>query len=210
MVSLKNKRLWLVMVLIIFSLSMTSLLSWAANSNDASNYFPMKTSNKWHYKVTLNDKTSYDQIIQVGEPKDGQLRLIVVINGTPQVEIDYIQKETGLFKTREVSKDSTIVMEPLQMVLSAKLNIGNNWKWQSTNGKMQEKTKVIKKEQIKVPAGKFEAILIECEGVDAQGQAYKDQAWYAKGIGIVKDIYTANDGKSISQELVEHKLSSRK
>ena len=206
---MKRKNLWSIVVLIIFSFSMTSLLAWAANSNDASIYFPMKTGNKWHYQVTASDKTSYDQIIQVGEPKDGESRLIIVINGNPYVEIDYVENKEGLFKAREVSKDSTIEMNPLQMVLSAKLTVGNTWKWESADGKMKETAKIVKKEQLKVKAGKFETILIKCEGVDAQGQTYTDQAWYAKGVGIVKDIYTSA-GKTITQELIEYKFPTQK
>ena len=90
----------------------------------------------------------------------------------------------------------------MQPLLIPKMSVGASWKWESADKKRRESSKVVGTEKVTVPAGTFETLVVQYEGVSDSGKAYLDKTWYAKGIGYVKDVMTI-DGKATTLELYQ-------
>ena len=193
--------------LTVLSLGIGALLVYGANSGDAEAYYPMKTGSLWSYKVTLPDKTTYSQIMEVSDPDDKYIRQVAYVNNQPAAIAYFIQNEQGILKTKEIYASGTLKFEPMQMVLPANLKVGSTWSWLSVDQKAKETGIVVAEEKVTVTAGTFDTILIQSDGVDKDGVAYVDRTWFAKGIGYVKNEVVAN-GETVTRELVEYKLAN--
>jgi hypothetical protein len=202
-----QKRLWIAIISgLVILLNIGVFIGFSASANDDLLYFPLnKTGSQWVYKVTFPDNKILRQDLAVLAPNDQIYQLGITINDSPEAAIQFSRNEQGLFKLKEVSADAVVKYEPAQLVLSSKLTVGTTWKWESAANKATIKVKVLNGGKISVSAGNFDTILVRTEGTDEEGNGYVDQTWYAKGIGYVKSIVTAND-KTRTEELMSYQL----
>ncbi|HBF39724.1 MAG TPA: hypothetical protein DDW50_20720 [Firmicutes bacterium] len=182
-------------------------LAFGNDFGDAAVYFPMKPGNYWIYKLSMPGNSHvYEQKVKVDDSEGGKPEIIVYDpKGTPEVFVYYELNELGLFKSSEMASWGLSQYKPLWPVLKNKMAVGTSWNWQSADHKMTESVKVTAAEKVTVPAGTFEALLVECSGTNFNGVSYVDKTWYAKNIGYVKDELTM-EGKSLVSELSEYQL----
>lgn len=186
------------------------MTAWTASAADdggeAFEYFPLKAQNYWAYKVSLPDNKAYSQIVLVNSSVGQDIRAVVFINQIPQMEVVYKLNEQGLFRTKQISAEGVITLNPMQLVLASKLNPGSVWSWEAADTKGKETAKVVGFEKVTVPVGTFEALLLEYEGVYNDGTVYFEKTWFVKGVGYVKVVSTAGD-MTITKELLEYKVN---
>ncbi len=198
---------------IVFLISLAIVVSvlggivFGDDSGDAAAYFPMKPGNYWVYKLSMPGSSQvYQRKFKIVDPTNGKNGAILYDpKGNPEVFVYYEQNQQGLFKTSEMSPVGLNQYKPLWPVLKSKMAVGTSWSWESDDHKMKENTKVIGIEKVTVPAGTFEALIIECYGTGLEGVAYTDKTWWVKNVGYVKDELTIQ-GKSLISELTEYQL----
>lgn len=196
-----------IFLIIVLLLVMNTLVVFAAdNGGEAFEYYPLKTQNYWSYKVTLPNNEAYSQILFVNSQVGQDVRVVVLINQMPLMEIGYTLNEEGLFRTKQISPNGVVTLDPKQMVLASKLNPGMSWNWESADKKERESVKVIGVEKVTVPAGTFDALLVQYEGVYTDGTAYIEKTWFVKGIGYVKAV-TSRANQTDTKELLEYKTN---
>jgi hypothetical protein len=196
-----------IVILAVFVLITSGIMIFGANSGDAAEYYPLHPGNTWIYKLSMLGNTqTVQEKIKVTDPEDGNPKIIIYDpKGNPRVFVYYEQNQQGLFKVKEMDPSGINQYHPLMPMLSAKMNVGTYWSWESDDHKMKETDKVTAVEKVTVPAGTFETILIECSGVGANNVAYLEKTWWAKGVGYVKDELTT-DGNTFIRDLSEYQL----
>ncbi|NLY76032.1 MAG: hypothetical protein GX075_12140 [Firmicutes bacterium] len=195
-----KRILWLVLVVL---LAVTGGLPVGAEGigGEAYDYFPLIPMNIWLYKVSLTEEKVFSQLVVVNGQTGQDIKTTVFFNKTPVMEVTYIYNEDGLFRTKQISAEGVETLNPKQMVLASKLAVGTGWDWKAADGQAKETTKVIGFEEVIVPAGTFQTLLVQYEGVDKSGAEFREKAWFAKGVGYVKAV-TVIGGETITKELV--------
>lgn len=177
-----------------------------ADSGDVRAYFPLKVGNKWMYEVTLPDKNKVTQIIGIVPYEGDTFKMGVMFNDHPVEDVHFRETEKGIFKVKEITGAGTINYDPEQPLLPAKITAGSSWEWVSKVNNMKEKVTITSlKEKVEVPAGKFDAILVKSEGVDGTDASYIDLAYYVKGVGMVKEVFTASN-QTRTIELIKYEV----
>lgn len=69
---------------------------------------------------------------------------------------------------------------------------------------IREMTRVVEKEQVKVPAGSFEAVRVEVTQI-VGNQLYRADEWYADGVGLVRSVVDDGQHETVT-ELVEYDI----
>jgi hypothetical protein len=174
---------------------------------DASAYFPMKPGNYWIYKLSMPGSSQvFQQRVKVDEPENGKPKIIVYDpNGNPEVFVSYELNPQGLFKVSEMASWGLNEYHPLWPVLKNNMVVGTNWDWESDDHKMKESVKVVGMEKVTVPAGTYNALVVQCSGTSMDGADYSDKTWYVKNLGYVKDELTIK-GKLLTSELTEYSV----
>ncbi len=178
------------------------------DSGDAAAYFPMKPGNYWVYKLTMPGSSKVlSQKVKVDAPEKGKPKIIVYNpNGEPEVFVYYELNPQGLFKSSEMASWGLNEYRPLWPVLKNNMAVGTTWDWESDDHKMKETVKVLGMEKVTVPAGTFDALLVQCSGTGLNGTVYSDKTWYVKNVGYVKDELTIS-GKPLISELTQYELN---
>ena len=208
---MKKRNLWMGLILIVILLSVGAglFVVMGGTQRDDALYFPLKTDNHWVYKVTLPNNTEIRQDLVVLAPDGNNLKLQVVVNGSPYAEITYQVGDKGLLKLKQISSSGVNQYDPGQLGLSNKLSAGSTWEWKAKDGKMWLKARVVKAEKVTVLAGTFDTILVRTEGLGEDGKIYTDDTWYAKGVGCVKSVRTY-EGQTQTEEMTVYKLVESK
>lgn len=187
-----------------------TLGTWAViadnNGGEAFEYFPLKAKNIWSYKASLPNNEAFSQQVMVTDQVGQNIKTVIFVNKTPWMEVSYLLNEQGLFRTKQISAEGVTTLEPKQMVLASKLVPGMSWNWETDDKKEKETAKVIGIEKVTVPAGTFEALLVQYEGNYKDGATYLEKTWFVKGVGYVKSILSTAD-QSIIKELLEYKIN---
>lgn len=200
------KKVGVLCILALMFISFGVLIVFAVDGGEAVEYFPLKVKNIWSYKVDLPNNEAYSQMVLVNSQTGQDIRAMVLINEMPWMEVLYTVNEEGLFRTKQINAQGVEVIEPKQLVLPSKFSPGISWHWEAADGKGKETAKVIGFEKVTVPAGTFEALLVQYEGVYKDGTAYLEKTWFAKGVGYVKVESSAAD-QSVTKELLEYKTN---
>jgi len=163
--------------------------------------FPVKKGSKWVYKVADQEVT----VVASGTEKfDKQdcTKLDTMVGGqTKASELVYVTKD-GVYRAK-VSEDK---VDPPVKFLSLPAKKGDSWKVDS-----KVKGQTIKgefkvtddKAKVKVPAGEFDAVLVEGTDLDIAGSKSTIKQWFAPGKGIVKTVYVIQGNES-TVELKEY------
>ena len=179
--------------------------SVAMAQNATSEFYPLKKDTKWVYKV--GETTITVRVANV-TPEGATLETLV---SDKAVASEVIQvKSDGVFRT-QINKAK---IEPPVLIL--KLEGGKvaakGTKWE-INSKIQDQ--VVKgtftitedKEKVKVPAGEFEAVVVNGPEFEIAGTKTGVKYWFAKDKGVVKLTYSiaGNDAVLELKEYAEGK-----
>jgi hypothetical protein len=163
-----------------------------ASTND---YFPVKTKSKWTYKVL--DQTV--EVVVAGTEKynnEDCVKLDTLVNGKVVASELMVVKADGIYRVKvkddKIEPPVKIFMSPAKKDLEweVKSKVGT----QSVSGKF--KVKDIS-EKVTVPAGQFDTILVEGIDMDIAGTKTTVKMWFAKGTGIVKEVYKIQDSETV-------------
>lgn len=159
-------------------------------------YFPFKKGTKWTYKVA-DQKV---EVVVVGQEKFDNVdcwKLETSVNGQVKATELYKVAADGIYRVRV--KDEKI--DPAVKVIA--LPIGKKdtaWPVESKIGSQSLKgTFKIKEEntKVKVPAGEFDALLVEGENFEIAGTKATIRQWFVKGKGPVKLVYVISGTESV-------------
>ena len=158
-------------------------------------YYPLKPKTKWVYKVG-------DQTVEVevaGTEKVGNedaVKVVTKVGGKEVASELYQTKADGIYRLK-VKEDK---IEPPVKVLALPVKKDATWKIDSKVGSQTVKGEFkVKndKEEVTVPAGKFEAVLVEGTDLDVAGTKTTVRQWFAKDKGIVKLVYVIQGTESL-------------
>jgi hypothetical protein len=163
-------------------------------------FYPLKKGNKWTYKVT--DQTVEVEVVgnEVVDGKNGW-KLETKVNGQVKASEVYFVDGSGLYRLKV--KDEKI--EPAVKVLQFPIKKDTAWPVESKIGTQPLKgTFKIKEEatKVKVPAGEFDAVLVEGENFEIAGTKATIRQWFVKDKGPVKLVYVIS-GTESTLELVK-------
>ncbi len=157
--------------------------------------FPLKAKSKWVYKVadqevvvevTGTEKLNNEECTKLDTKVGGQVKATEL----------YFVKADGVYRAKV--KDDKI--DPPVKILALPVKKDNSWKVDSKVGAQTVKGEFkIKdeKEKVKVPAGDFEAVVVEGADFDIAGTKTTVKQWFVQGKGIVKLSYSIQGTESI-------------
>jgi hypothetical protein len=203
----KELKVWAGILMLAIVLSLGVYYVWAKESGDAeAGYYPLQAGNQWTYKETnFNGTVDYRQE-KVFDGENDTVRVGMISNGVSFAEIHYRLTVDGIYKTKVISAYGVDDSKPYQKILPVRISAGYTWNWESENQTAKETARVVGFEKVTVPAGTFDAVLIEYDGNYEDGTAYTDKTWFVKGIGYVKNVSTLK-GETTTLELTEYKLA---
>ena len=166
----------------------------------STDYHPLNKGARWTYKV-------------------GEQEVVVLVAGTERFnDEDCVRVETrggDVFTTDELfavradglyrvqARRSGIV--PPVKVLPNPVKAGDTW---AVNSKLDNQTAIkgtfaVKsdREQVKVPAGAFDTVLVEGRDIDVAGVKMTMRIWFAKNVGIVKQEVQIQANEAVVLEL---------
>jgi hypothetical protein len=164
----------------------------------APDYFPLKDKAKWVYKAGNQDVT----VEYTGPKKLGGQdchELVSKIAGKQQgVELYSVEKD-GVYR---VQVNNVAVVPPIKLI-PIPARKGDSWNVNSRIGNQLMAgtfTVTDDKARVKVPAGEFDAVLVECPDYDAGKTRMTLKQWIAPGKGLVKLSLTIQ-GAELVREL---------
>jgi hypothetical protein len=175
--------------------------STALAQTPGSDLFPLKKGSKWVYKVQDQEVT----VEVVGPEKVGSDEFIKVdtkVGGQVKASELYQVKADGIYRAKV--KDDKV--EPPVKILQLPAKKGDSWKIDSKVGTQTVKGEfkvTDDKVKLKVPAGEFEAVLVEGNDLDIAGTKTSVKQWFVPKKGIVKLTYKIQDQES-TLELKEY------
>lgn len=119
-------------------------------------------------------------------------RVESTLNGRPYMTEWFRVTADGLYlgKTDDADAGGTVtVITPPQRVLTAALRRGETWSWQASDAPVAASMRVAGPAAIRVPAGLFQATLVETRmsmGAPPQSARVALDRWFVPGIGFVK------------------------
>lgn len=168
-------------------------------------YYPLEVGNRWEYRITINGSpTSIIQMIGVISVKNGEARLGFVRNGFAMAEVCYTQNKSGIFKTKQITAFGTTNYQPAQPLVTSNMSVGTGWNWEADDKTKKESVKVVSTEKVTVPAGTFDALVLNYEGVEGK-EDYTEKTWFVKGIGYVKNIQV-DKKQTVITELIKYEV----
>lgn len=164
---------------------------------DADGYFPLTPKTKWVYKVQ-------DQSVEVLVDKNEKFKdktctkVDTLVSGKVVASELYCVESDGLYRVKV--KDDEI--NPPVRVLALPVQKGSVWEVNSKVGAqggqlVKGNFRVVNdREKVKVPAGEYEAVLVEGTDMDVAGTRTTVRLWFVRGIGLVKLTYKIADTES--------------
>ena len=194
--------------------SVALALAWtacaaAADDFKDSPYYPMQVGAVWNYKagdskftvkVTTHEKVGTTMCTRLETAQEGK-----VIGSE-----DVFAKEDGVYRLALDGK----VIEPAVCILKLPPKPGDGW---SVDSKAQGKTggtEALKGrfkvggEEVTVPAGKYTAVTVSCDDLDANGAKYSFTTDYVKDVGMVKQVIEAG-GLKVVVELEKYEPAAK-
>lgn len=160
-------------------------------------YFPLKPKTRWTYKV--QDQTV--EVLVSGTEKynnEDCTKVDTIVNGKVVASELYSIKPDGVYRVKV--KDDKI--DPPVKILMTPPKKGESWDVKSKVGTqtVSGKFKIVEVgEKITVPAGTYDAVLVEGVDLDIAGTKTTVKTWYAKNVGVVKLLYKIQDSESVME-----------
>jgi len=180
-----------------------TFLAMPAQAADADAlFFPMKIGTQWTYRVAGQEDRMI--VTAVKEEKVGAQACVRFERKLSQIVISVEQVailEDGCYRLK--SQGSAI--EPAICFLKASAKKGDTWKQEIKIGDAMAATHYeLDVEDVVVPAGMYSGALVVRAVTSDKGATTKATAWYAKGIGMVKQtIEIAGAQTTLELEKVE-------
>jgi hypothetical protein len=153
--------------------------------------FPLNGGMKWHYQGEGVDGAPAPTIVQVGdiEKVEGQAflaRMDSVRRGNVVETIHVSVTAAGIFQHRAGAMKTS----PPLCLLKFPVQVGESWGGPIMIGDIhgQETGRVAGHEEVEVPAGKFQAVVVHTELQMEGGVKNTSIMHYAPGVGIVKEV----------------------
>jgi hypothetical protein len=171
----------------------------------AEGFFPLKPKTKWTYKV--GDQTV--EVVVAGTEKFNNeecVKVDTLTNGKVIASELYQVKPDGVYrvKVKDDKVDPPVKVFAVPVKKDAAWDVKSKVGTQSVSGSF----KVIDdKVKLKVPAGEFDAVLVEGKDLDVAGTKTTVKVWFVKDKGMAKLSYTIV-GTGTETELVLTKFES--
>jgi hypothetical protein len=168
----------------------------------ADGYFPLKVKAKWTYKVGDN----FVDVMVVKSEKKGneeQYQVDTVVGKDPKTNEWYVVRPDGVYRTqvKDDKLDPPVKVLPLPIKKDATWDVNSKLGNQTIKGTMKV---VSDKDKVKVPAGEFEAVLVEGKDMDVAGNKTTVRIWFAKDKGIVREEFVLQTGEKVTLELAKY------
>jgi hypothetical protein len=157
----------------------------------AADYFPFKDKAKWAYKSGNQEVT-----VEYAGPKKFGCQdcheLVTKIGGKQQAVELYSVEKDGVYR---VAVNNNAVVPPIK-IIPIPARRGDSWNVDSRVGSQVMKgtfTVIDDKANVKVPAGEFDAVLVECPDYDVEKTRWTVKQWFAPGKGLVKQSLTIKE-----------------
>ena len=166
----------------------------ALAQSPSTDLYPLKPKTKWVYKVadqevtvevSGTEKFNNEDCVKVDTKVGGQVKASELI----------FVKADGVYRAK-VKEDK---VDPPVKVLALPAKKDTTWKIDSKVGTQAVKGEFKIKEEkdkVKVPAGEFEAVLVEGNDIDIAGTKTTVKQWFAPGKGVVKLTYVIQGTES--------------
>lgn len=207
MIILKKK---LFMVCLFFA-----LIAGCAQRQEARTFLPLNPGNTWQYTVNVDGEKQRMQV-EVGESREVEGYNAFSLSYSyqqlalpTQVEY-YVPQENAVLFPRLDNVQGQYLKKPFQILLKFPLKKGEKWEW---DGKLvpvgsktpavdaRIQTEVTRVETVTVPAGTYKnAVRVSFSSVFNTGDTgfeVKEDRWYVKGIGMVKEVLYDEKGEEI-------------
>ena len=156
-----------------------------------SDYYPLKVNSVWHYKIGENKFTLKATKEEKVDGKTPSVRVEMVGEGDKPITFENIQiTKDGIYRLGFEGNNAN----PPVKILALPAKAGDKWEVKSTIGKESLKgTFKTGEEKVKVPAGDYDTIYTECDDLDANGMKASFKQYFAKGVGMVKEVIKINN-----------------
>jgi hypothetical protein len=192
---------WLSGVSLALALALTAS-ALAADEPKNSPYYPMADGTTWTYKAgdsKFTVKVTKHEVVQTSNCA----RFETIQDGKPIASEDIFVKDGSIYRLRSDDK----LIDPPVLVLKQPAKPGDVW---NINSQTETKTALkgtfkYGEEQIKVAGEKdpVPAVTVQCDDLEANGAKYSFTTYYAKDIGMVKQVIKAG-GLEINIELEKY------
>ena len=176
-------------------LFLVATLFIAAVSVRADQLLPTAEGTTWEYESTeaLTGTASVNSVVTVRAGKqllDGkEVVKLETLSGSVVSKTELVSAgESGIACLARSGKDGKIAkLNPPEPIIAAPLEVGAAWELESEVAgiTMHQHCTVVAKEGVVVPAGKFQAFHLQCEG--ASLMSIKLDRWFVPGTGFVKE-----------------------
>jgi hypothetical protein len=153
--------------------------------------FPLNGGMKWHYHTEGADGITAPTMVQVGdiEKVEGQAflaRMEGMSRGNVVETVHVSVTAAGVFQHRA----SSVKTSPPLCLLKFPVQMGESWGGPIKLGDIhgQVTGRVAGNEEVEVPAGKFQAVVVHTELQMEGGVKNTSIMYYAPGVGIVKEV----------------------
>jgi hypothetical protein len=157
-------------------------------------YVPLKAGTKWVYKVGEVLVT----VKVASSDKDGT-KLDTEVNGKVVASETLQVTAEGVVRTKINANAITPPVTILKLA-GGKVNKGDKWKVESTvQGQAVKGEFMVKddKESVTVPAGKFDAVVVDGPEFDIAGTKTAVKYYFVPGKGIVKQSYSIQGNEAV-------------
>ena len=185
-------------------------LTYAAAADDFkdSPYYPMQIGATWSYRAgeaRFVYKATKHELIG----KTMCARIEMFQDGKMVGSEDLYVKDESVYRLASDDK----VIEPAVLILKLPPKAGEAWNIESkAMGKSSPETLkgtfTENEEETAPPAGKYKAVTVSCEDLDANGAKYSFKTYYAKDVGMVRQETTAG-GLKVVIELEKYEAAPK-
>lgn len=169
---------------------------------EESEYYPLKANTVWHYKIGDNKKFRLKALKEEQYEGKPSVRVVMLEEADKEQSYENIQvKKDGVYRLGFESNKA----EPPVKFLALPPKDGESWKVDSKIGKetLKGTFKEGEEKKVKVPAGEYDTVFTESDDLDANGMKVKFKTYFAKGVGMVKQVISVN-GQDVVIELEKY------
>ncbi|MCE9533987.1 MAG: hypothetical protein K8T89_23125 [Planctomycetes bacterium] len=168
-------------------------------ADDLQDYYPMKVGMVWTYKLVGIEDRFVATVTK--EEKVGDQNCSVIegkLKGNVIAKEHVAMLNDGLFRFKFSDQNVQNNIEPAICFIKGGIKKGDTWKQDYKFGDTKMSvTYTMDVEDVEVPAGKYkDTILIRASAIDKADEketVTKTTIWYAKGVGMVKQVILLGD-----------------
>ncbi len=179
----------------------------------ADDYLPLQEGNRWRYRMS----NGMEMTMQVaGFAEVGKVRCAKVVTAIgPHETVEYLAADLEGVKAYKFEQGGQEkVFDPPGLRIKLPFKAGDAWTVNVEQGGVTVRTefKSIVKEQVRTPAGTYEAIAIRAKVTQSAGGQVLGQVeatnWFAPGVGLVRQVMGPT-GQEMTAELIEANVKPR-